>query len=102
MIGFDARELTSASRNLRSTLRRKGRLKKRSNRNRGVVMRVQTMLIAMAISFGTARAAQAVTVQKATFARTQLAFFASLQADVACGGDAGTQTAFVTVFISGG
>jgi hypothetical protein len=65
-------------------------------------MRVQTVLIAIAISFGTARAAQAVTVQKATFARTQLAFFASLEADVACGGDAGTQTAFVTVFISGG
>ena len=65
-------------------------------------MRIKTMLVGIAISFGSVRAAQAVTVQKATFAHTQIQFFASLEADVVCGGDAGTQTAFVTVFISGG
>src|ERR1051325_11044958 len=65
-------------------------------------MRIKTVLIAIAIVFGTAGAAQAVTVQKATFSHTQLAFFAFLEADVACGGDAGTQTAFATVSISGG
>jgi hypothetical protein len=65
-------------------------------------MRIHAIVIAIAISFASMSAVQAATVQKATFAHTQLAFFASLEADVACGGDAGTQTAFVTVFISGG
>jgi len=65
-------------------------------------MRIQIILATVAMMFGTVRAAQAASVQKVTFQRTQIAFFASLQADVACGGDAGTQTAFATVFISGG
>ena len=65
-------------------------------------IQIQATLIAIAITFGTVRAAQAVTVQKVTFAHTQIAFFAFLEADVDCGGTLGTQTANAIVFISGG